>query len=133
HVPGGRGAALRAEAAVEAEILVLEHEPGRLREGPRGEQGLVGVERRNGETQTDLIVLAVGRDREAVHRTDVHARVTLDAELVGEVRLDVAVEEARGFPQGLRGVEAELHLDLERGEPLLQLPVPRLSTPRGII
>src|SRR6266404_1592665 len=34
HVPGGRGAALRAQAAVHADVFILHHQPSGLRQGP---------------------------------------------------------------------------------------------------
>ena len=56
--------------------------------------------------------LAVRRERDAVHRADVDARVALDAQLVGEHRLHVAVEAALRLGERELGIEAELDLDL---------------------
>ena len=47
------------------------------------------------------IVRGVRRDREAVHRAHVDARVALDAQARREVRLDVAIEAPLHFARGL--------------------------------
>ena len=64
--------------------------------------------------------VAVRRDGEAVDRADVDAGVALDAELVGEHGLHVAVEAALHLLGGLLGGEAQLDLDVELLEALLE-------------
>ena len=71
------------------------------------------VDRRRLQARAQVGLLAVGGERDAVHRADVDARVALDAQLVGEHRLHVAVEAALRFGEGELEVEAELDLDLD--------------------
>src|SRR5215831_12297669 len=80
HVPRGRRAALGAEAAVEANVLVLHHDPFRLRQRSRRIDVLRHVRRRRREVLSDVGTRFVLRDdRQAVFRTDVDAGVALDA------------------------------------------------------
>src|SRR5437667_1629965 len=112
HVPGARGAALGAQSAVQADVLVLDHHPARL-QLPRHVQVLRGVPRRGVEAAAQVGFFAVPREADAVHRADVHAGVALDAQPVGEHRLHVAVQAALGFLEAGGGVETELDLDLD--------------------
>src|SRR3989441_4727362 len=112
HVPGAGRAALGAQAAVQAHVLVLRHDSARL-QGARDVQILGGVLRRRGEARAQVRLLAVLREADAVHRADVHAGVALDAQLVGEHRLHVAVQAPLRFLEAGRRVEAELDLDLD--------------------
>ena len=73
------------------------------------------------------------RDRQTVGRTDVDARIALDAQRVGEVRLDVAVETALDFDLGLLRREALLHLDRHLLEALRHLDVPHLHALRRVV
>src|SRR6056297_3052877 len=84
HVPGTRGAALGAQAAVHAQVLVLDHHPARLRQGAGDEEGLFQVLGGRRQALPELLLAAVRRDGQAVHRADVDAGVALDAELVDE-------------------------------------------------
>ena len=81
HVPRGRRAALGAQAAVQADVLVLHHDALRLRQR-RGDVDLLRrVERRRREMCAQIeLVGGVGSDRQAIHRAHVDARVALDAQ-----------------------------------------------------
>ena len=72
------------------------------------------------QARAQLGLLAVVRDGQAVDRADVDAGIALDAQLRGEHRLHVAVEAALHFLRGLLGGEAELDLDVELLEALLE-------------
>ena len=103
HVPRPGRAALRAQAAVQADVLVLGHDPSGLEPGAHVEV-LRGVARGGAEARAHLGLLAVGGEGDAVHRADVHAGVALDAQLRREHRLHVAVEAAlRLLPGELAG------------------------------
>src|SRR5213594_421321 len=112
HVPGARGAALRAQSAVQAHVLVLRHDPAG-REGARDVEVLGGIPRRRGEAGAQLGFLAVLGESDAIHGADVHAGVALDAQLVGEHRLHVAVQAPLRFLEAGHRIEAELDLDLD--------------------
>src|SRR5947209_8341262 len=66
HVPGAGRAALGAQAAVQAHVLVLRHDSARL-QGARHVQILGGVLRRRGEARAQVGLLAVVREGDAVH------------------------------------------------------------------
>src|SRR6266446_6671554 len=112
HVPGAGGAALRAQAAVQADVLVLRHDPAGL-ERAGDVEILGGIPRRRGEARAQVRLLAVLGEGDAVHRADVHAGVALDAQPVGEHRLHVAVQAPLGFLEAGHRVETELDLDLD--------------------
>ena len=76
------------------------------------------VQRRRGQPGAQVLFRAVRRDGQAAGRADVHAGIALDAELLGEHRLDVAVEAALDLLRELLGREAELHLDVQLLEAL---------------
>src|SRR5882672_2669907 len=90
HVPGAGRAALGAQAAVQAHVLVLRHDLAGL-ERARDVNVLGGIPRRRGKARAQLRFLAVLGEGDAVHRADVDAGVALDAQPVGEHRLHVAV------------------------------------------
>src|SRR6267378_3292980 len=112
HVPGARRAALGAQPAMQAHVLVLRHDPARLQR-PRDVEILRGIPRRRGEARAQVRFLAVLGEGDAVHRADVHAGVALDAQLVGEHRLHVAVQAPLRFLEAGHRVEAKLDLDLD--------------------
>src|SRR5688572_8397239 len=91
HVPRAGRAALGAETAVQAHVLVLHHDaPGLERVGDV--EVLVGVERWRRQPRAQLGFFPVLRERDAVHRADIDAGVAFDAELWRENRLHVAVQ-----------------------------------------
>ena len=108
HAPGR--AALGAQAAMQADILVLRHDAAGL-ERRRHIDVLREVHRRRHEPGPQLRFVAVLRERDAVHRADVDARVAFDAKLVVEDRLHVAIEAPLCFRVGGLQVEAELDFD----------------------
>src|SRR5690349_8393662 len=121
HVPGPGRAALGAQAAVQADVLVLGHHPaGPQLAGDVDVLGQVGGRRLQPPAQVALLLRVVG-EGDAVHRADVDAGVALDAQLVGEHRLDVAVQAALRLLHRRDGVEAELDLQLDVLQRLLLL------------
>src|SRR6266850_4795287 len=111
HVPGAGGAALGAQAAVQADVLVLHHDARGLQRA--GDVKILGqVLRRRVEPRAEILLLAVGDEADAVHRADVDAGIALDAQPVGEHRLHVAVEAALRFLPRRGDVEAELDFHL---------------------
>src|SRR5690606_35494217 len=112
HVPCAGRAPLGAQAAVQADILVLDHDPAGL-ERNGDVQVLAGVERRGAQARPQLLLGPVGHEADAVGRADVGAGVAPDACRCGEHRLDIAIQAGlRLVPCGLR-IEAELHLDTD--------------------
>ena len=110
HVPRAGRAALGAQAAVQADVLVLGHDAAgldrhRRRTAPasRFSAGAISRVRRSASSP-------FGGERDAVHRADVDACVALDAQLVGEHRLHVAIEAALRFR--VRELRIEPQLDL---------------------
>src|SRR5687767_9787064 len=131
HVPGAGRAALGAQPAVQAHVLVLHHDTPGLE--PVGDVEILrGMQRRRGQPRAQLRFLAVLRERDAVHRADIDARVAFDAELRREHRLHVAVQAPLRFRvPGLR-VETELDLDLDVAQrDLLVAPRHRVAHLRG--
>src|SRR5215471_6374847 len=112
HVPGAGWTTLGAEPTVQADVLVLDHHAAGF-QSAREIQILGEVARRRSQASAQLLLLAVGRKGDAIHRTDVHAGIALDAQLWREHRLHIAVETALRFSVGLRRIEAELYLDLD--------------------
>src|SRR5579871_1311575 len=118
HVPRRRRAALGAQTAVHAHVLVLEHDAPGLRQGRGDEQGLLWILRGRLETAAQLRFAAVRCDGQAVDRADVDAGIALDAQLRAEHRLHVTVETALHLELRLPGREAELDLDVDALEAL---------------
>src|SRR6202140_4830988 len=73
HVPRGRRAALGAEAAVNAEILVLDHHPPGLWQRRGHVQRLVEVLRGGHQPGAEIGLVTVLGDGQALHRADVDA------------------------------------------------------------
>jgi len=134
HVPRGGWTPLRAEAAVDADVLVLDHESAGLRQRTRSEDSLLQIGRGGRELLPELrLGHARGREREARERADIDACVTLDAQPVCEHGLDIAVEAPLDLTRRLLRREAELHLGAERLEPLLELDVAHLLSAHGVV
>ena len=95
---------------------------------------LLLVRRRRHEPAAEVgLVASIVRDSQTIHGADVDARVALDAEIRGEVCLDVAVETALHFRGGLLGSEPELDLGAEVREPLGELRVLHLTASHGAV
>ena len=78
HVPGGGWAAFGAEAAVETNVFVLDHDAAGL-ESVLNVQRLAEIERRHLSTRAEIVLFAVRGKRNAACGTDVDACVALDA------------------------------------------------------
>src|SRR5687767_16021738 len=93
HVPGTRWATFGAQPAMEAHVLVLDHDTPGL-ERVRDVERLVAIQRRGAETPPQILLESVVREGDTIRRADVRARVALDAETSREDGLHVAVEAA---------------------------------------
>src|SRR6202140_5024316 len=133
HVPRGGRAPLGAEAAVDAEILVLDHHAPGLGQRRGHVQGLVKVPGRRHQSHTEIGLVTVLGDGQALHRAYVDARVALDTERCREDGLDVAVEAALHLTRGLLGGESDLHLGADALEPAGQLDVLHPLARRGVV
>src|ERR1700742_4019823 len=92
HIPGRGWAALGAESAMDTQVFVLDHDPTGLREACGNHQGLCQVFGGSLEPRTQIGLLAVLSDGEAIHRADVDTGVALDTQLCAEHRLHIAVQ-----------------------------------------
>src|SRR5712691_6815979 len=111
HVPGAGRAALGAQAAVQADVLVLHHDAAGL-ERSRDIEVLREVARRRVQLVPQFLLIGIQGEGDAVHRADVDAGIALDAQPVGEHRLHIAVEAALRLLPRRGDVEAELDLGL---------------------
>src|SRR5205814_5279147 len=110
HVPSARRAALGAQAAMQADILVLDHDaPGLQRIADI--EVLPEIERRGHQPAAQVFFGAVFGEGDAIHRADVDAGVAFDAQLAGKDGLHVAIEAPFGFEKCELLVIAELDLD----------------------
>ena len=119
---------------MQADVFVLHHHAAGLLERRGVEQRLIKLfgRRHQPDPQLDLDVLT-RNNRQAVHRTNVDAGVTLDAQRISEVGLDVAVQAALHFGAGLLFREAFLHLHRHLGEAEWQLDVLHLLALRRVV
>src|ERR1700736_3231330 len=118
HVPGCRRAAFRAQTAMHTDILVLDHDPRRLRQRRRDIQRLRTIGGRRRQAGAQLSLRAVRRDGEAIDRTYIDARIALDAQLRGEYCLDIAIQAALNLKGRLFGRKSEFHFDVDLLEAL---------------
>ena len=94
HVPGRRGTALGAQAAMNTKVFILDHDPRCLFQRTRYKQGLIGILPGRPELAEQIIPLGVGGNRQALRGTDVQASVAFDAKIIGKNRLDITVKAA---------------------------------------
>src|SRR4051812_40974392 len=121
HVPGRRGAALGAQAAMDAHVLVLDHHAPGLRQGSRDVEVLGSVGRRHRQAGPQGVLVRVRRDGQAVDRADVDAGIALDAQLVAEHRLHIAVQATLDLAGGLLRIEAQLDFQAQLLEALREV------------
>ena len=76
HVPGCGGAALGAQAAMDADVLVLHHHPPGLLQRSGNKKRRSGLSRRQKATQLGLV--PIPSDAKAVHRANIEAGVALN-------------------------------------------------------
>ena len=110
HAPVGQRSAHRPQCRHTSSSLTID---AAGLEVSRHVEVLREIDRRRLQARAQVGLLAVGGERDAVHRADVDARVALDAQLVGEHRLHVAVEAALRLGERELEVEAELDFDLD--------------------
>src|SRR5258708_38582256 len=94
------------------DVLVLDHDPARLRQRRRDIQRLRTIGRRRSQMAAQLSLRAIVGDGEAIDRTNVDAGIALDAQLRRKYRLDIAIQAALNFESRLFGGKSELHLDV---------------------
>ncbi len=111
-IEGNSAAALGAQPAVQADILVLCHDARRL-ESIRNVNILRQIERRRVQPLAQILLVAVRGERDAVHRADIDASVALDAQLGREHRLRVAVQAAFRFGQRELRIESQFNFDFD--------------------
>src|SRR3954469_3261082 len=133
HVPCVGRAAFRAQAAVDAHVLVLHHHAAGLLERRGHEQRLSGLRARRGQATLEHGLLVVANDRQAIGRADVDAGVAFDARRGVERRLHVAIEAALDFGGRLLRREPLLHLDGHLREPQRHLDVNHLLALHGVV
>src|SRR5882724_4158531 len=110
------------------DVLVLDHDPARLRQRRRDIQRLRTIGGRRGQMAAQLSLRAVPGDGEAIDRTNVDAGIALDAQLRREYRLDIAIQTPLNFERRLFGGKSEFHFDVDLFEALDQSHV-RHQTP----
>ena len=122
HVPGAGRAALGAQAAVQADVLVLDHhaaglQPARTRTGLRQVAAPARVSRVRSSASSPL-----RGEGDAVRRADVDAGVALDAlaASVNTVCTSQFRQRCASF-NAVCGVEAELDLDLDVAQRLVDV------------
>src|ERR1700686_1544509 len=133
HVPRGGWAPLGAEAAGDAETLVLDHDAPGLGQRRGYVQRLVEVPGGCHQSRAQIGLVTVLGDGQALHRADVDARVALDTERCREDGLNVAVETALHLARRLLGGEPHLHLGADALEPSGQLDVLHALARRGVV
>src|SRR6266478_4888467 len=100
------------------DVLVLDHDPARLRQRRRDIQRLRTIGGRRGQMAAQLSLRAVLGDGEAIDRTNVDAGIALDAQLRREYRLNIAIQAALHLERRLFGGKSEFHLDVDLLESL---------------
>src|ERR1700722_7342619 len=100
------------------DVLVLDHDPRRLRQRCRDIQrlGMIGGRRRQAGAQLSLG--PVLRDGEAIDRANVDKGIALDAQLLRKYRLDVAIQATLNLESRLFGRKPEFHFDVDLFEAL---------------
>ena len=112
HVPGIGGAPFGTQAAVQAKVLVLHHDPASLQAVGHIEQ-LFEVRSRGLEPRAQVRCHAVFGESDAVGGTDIHATVALDTGLRREHGSHIAIQAPCCFIAGFLHVEAQLELQLD--------------------
>jgi hypothetical protein len=109
HVPGGGGAAFGAEAAVEADVFVLDHDAAGL-EAVGDVDVLRNIQGGYFCAAAKVGFLTIRDKADAACRADVHARVAFYAFRRRENRLHVAIQTAFRFLKSRQRIEPQLHL-----------------------
>ena len=98
HVPGTGRAALGAKSTMQADVLVLHHDPSSLQ--IVGDIEILGmVLRWRTQPRPQFIFFPIRGEGDAIHRADIDAGIAFDAELAAEHRLHVAIQAAICFAQ----------------------------------
>ena len=97
---------------MQTNILVLNHHPPGFKT-IRNIEVLLGIECRSGQRLTKLCFGLVFDERNTVHGTNIDAGIAFDTKVVGEHRLNVAVQAALSLLSGKLGVESKLNLHLK--------------------
>src|SRR5438270_9876674 len=92
-----------------------------MRQRLRNIEGLIEVDSRGRQPRTEVHLIAVARNGEALDRADVNARVALDAAFRLKLGFDIAIKTTLDFTRRLLGREAELYFNVELAEALHQI------------
>ena len=112
HVPGTGRTTLGTHAAMQTDVLVLDHHSTSFQR-IGNQQGLVGILRRRFETHPQISFFTIRGKGDAFGWTDINAGVALDTDLGREYGLDIAVEATLRFGTRHQRIEAKLKLKLE--------------------
>ena len=112
HIPCTCGTAFRTKPAVEADILVLCHNPA-CPQSIGDIDVLGGKLRRSIQACAKLLLFAILRKRDAIHRTDINASIAFNTLLRGKYGLDVAIEATLGLFESQPHVETQFHFHLD--------------------
>src|SRR5258708_4694864 len=111
--PRPRSGSVPRTNRMHTDVLVLDHDPRRLRQRCRDIQRLRVIGGRRGQAAAQNVLRAVLRDGEAIDRADVDAGIALDAQLRREHRLDVAIQAALNLESRLFGRKPKFHFDVD--------------------
>ena len=93
HVPGAGWASFRAQATVQTNVFILNHDPlGRENTGHI--KVLVELRSWRIEARAQIIFFTIGREVKAVNRANVDTGIAFDTQLICEDGLDIAIQAA---------------------------------------
>ena len=111
HLPRSGGTVLGAQTAMQADVLVLDHDAA-AEEVSGDVEILVEVGRRRLEPSAQIPFLSVLGESDAIGRADRLARLAFDTQRRIEHRLKIAIETSPGLCNSLRDIEAEFDLGM---------------------
>src|SRR5262245_7996607 len=97
---------------MQTDVLVLDHDAASL-EAVLHVEILREIPRRRVEPIAQIGFLAIRREGDAIHRTDVDTGVAFDAKLCRKHRLNVAIQTSAGFHERQLFVKAQFDLSLD--------------------
>ena len=112
HIPCVGWAAFCTQTTVQTHVFVLHHHsPCLQRVGYV--QVLIHVQGRRHQRLAQLGFRLIFDEGNTVHRTNIHAGITLNAQVIGKYRLHIAVQTTLGFLCGQLGIKAKFYLNLQ--------------------
>ncbi len=94
HVPSRRRTAFRAETAVDTNVLVFRHDARRFEAAGRTHRAPGQIQGRRRKPRAQIRLLAIPRDRQALHRANIYAGIAFDTAWARENRLHIAIQAA---------------------------------------